>query len=105
MISKESRDKMRQSAKERWASSFEREKQSERATRRRGKDTSRAKTWSLLKPNGEKKLTSDCKVYCKEQGISYSALKRKAYLKDTSPVTRGPSKGWRVHSVSEMIRA
>lgn len=104
-LSKQTREKMAQSARDRWASSEEREKQSERASMRRGLNTSQAKTWSLLNPDGKKILTSSCKEYCKKQGISYSALKRKAYIKDTTEVTRGISKGWRVILVTEMIRA
>lgn len=98
-------ERMAQSARERWANPEERKKQSDRAKSRVGKHHNRSKTWDLESPNGKWFLTSSCRVFCKEHKISYDALKRKAFLKDTSKVTRGPSKGWAVIAVTEMIKA
>lgn len=95
--------KMSQSAKARWACPIQRQAQSKKAKLRTGLLSARSKTWSLELPNKTSKLTSDCKNYCKIMNISYSALRNKAQSNDTSPIKKGPSKGWSVLSCTERI--
>lgn len=85
------------------ASASDRKKLSDLAKLRRGAAHGRSKTWSLLSPNGKLYLTSSCNDFCKERDLSYYGLRNKAVTRDTTPVSRGLSKGWSVLACSEKI--
>lgn len=87
----------------RWSDPKQRAAQSKRASQRVGQAASRSKTWSLETPAETLKLITGCRAFCEANGLSYSALKRKAATNDDQPVTRGKSKGWSVLSVTDKV--
>lgn len=101
-LTKESKQRMSDSANAKWARGIP-DALREAGRRRRGLTHGRSKTWSLLSPSGKNHLTSACGDFCIEHGISYFALRNKATTKDTSPVSRGPTKGWSVLACSDKI--
>jgi hypothetical protein len=101
-ITQATKDKMAVSAAVRWARGVP-DDHREAARARRGVKNGRSKTWSLQAPNGKLHLTSACGDFCKQLGISYYGLRNKAVTNDTTPVARGPSKGWSVLSCTEKI--
>lgn len=100
VVTKASRKKMAKSSAARWARGIPEELR-EQGRQRRGPKNGKSKTWSIQAPNGKLHLTSACGDFCKEQGISYYGLRNKAVTNDTTPVARGPSKGWSVLSCTE----
>ncbi len=92
-----------EAAVNRWSDPTQREEQSKRASQRTGQAASRSKTWSLEMPTKALKLVTGCRAFCEANGLSYSALKRKAATNDDQPVTRGKSKGWSVLSVTDRL--
>jgi hypothetical protein len=104
--SSESKKNMKAAARKRWSSEEslkDRKKLSESGKKRRGVLNGRSKTWSLQAPNGKLHLTSACGDFCKKVGISYHALRNKAVTNDTTPVSRGQSKGWSVLCYTEKL--
>lgn len=98
------RKAMQVAAENRWSGPEgveERRRLAELASSRTGVAAARSKTWSLLSPNGKLHLTSSCRAFCEEHGLSYHGLRNKAVVGDTTPVQRGPSKGWSVLACTE----
>ncbi|MEM2159633.1 MAG: NUMOD3 domain-containing DNA-binding protein [Candidatus Nitrosotenuis sp.] len=56
----------------------------------------RALLWTLESPAGKFFITKDIAGFCELHELNYSILRHKAQQKDSSPVTRGKSKGWSV---------
>ena len=102
LMSDEHRDHLSVSAKARWARGVP-ESHREAARQRRGAASGRSKTWSLQDPKGKLHLTSACNDFCIEHGLSYYGLRNKAVANDTTPIVKGPSKGWSVLSCTEKI--
>jgi hypothetical protein len=102
VFSVEHRENMRQRAQERWARGIP-ESHREAARQRRGAKNGMSKTWSLQSPSGKLHLTSACNDFCIEHELSYYALRNKATTRDTTPVSRGASKGWSVLSCTDII--
>lgn len=92
-----------EAAEKRWSNPEQRAAQSAKAKARIGQAAPRSKTWSLETPSKTLKLITGCRAFCEANGLSYTALKRKAATNDNQPVVRGPSKGWSVLSVSDKV--
>jgi hypothetical protein len=56
----------------------------------------RALLWTLESPTGKFFITKDITGFCELYNLGYSILRHKAQQKDSSPVSRGKSKGWSV---------
>lgn len=101
-LTQKSKDKMSVSANARWARGIP-ESLRAAARGRHGVLHGRSKTWSILSPSGVHHLTSSCAEFCKDHEISYYGLRNKAITNDTTPIARGPSKGWSVLACTKMI--
>lgn len=92
---------MKLSAKSRWMSEegvLERKKLSDAGYLRTGEKNGRSKIWTVLAPNGEVFTTLGMSKFCEDHNLSYYGLRNKAVTSDTTPVSRGISKGWSVLS-------
>lgn len=59
-----------------------------------GETHPRSKTWRLLSPTGEYFETKQLRTFCEERGLSYAAFRNRAHAKSTTPIEKGPAKGW-----------
>lgn len=71
-----------------------REKLSQRQRENRGEKSPRSKTWTLMSPVGEIYVTRAMNDFCTQHGLSYSAFRNRSHENNTTPIDKGPSKGW-----------
>jgi hypothetical protein len=97
---------MAQGATNRWSSpeaAAQKEHLSRLAKARVGIASPKSKTWSLEDPNGVRYLTSSCRIFCEERGLSFPGFRNKGTAKDKTPILKGKSKGWSVLACTEKV--
>jgi hypothetical protein len=73
---------------------------SKRQSERRGALNHASLSWTLLSPDNKVHTTKALSDFCLQHGLAYTAFRNKRSSANTSPILKGPSKGWSLLSVS-----